>query len=182
MKPRVKAGTSKAAAADRRESFIRAYISNGQNATQAAITAGFSAKTAIVKGSQLLTEVNVKARIAELSEKTAKITGLDMERTLREVARLGYSDTRKLYTESGNLKDPADWDDDTAAAVSGVEITEEFEGRGEDRISTGFTKKVKLWDKGAALEKAMKFHGLYEKDNSQRGESIQIQVVLVPGK
>jgi hypothetical protein len=29
------------------------------------------------------------------------------------------------------------------------------------------------------LEKAMKFHGLYEHDNAQRGENLKIQAILV---
>lgn len=41
-KPRVKAGTSAQAAAERRERFVEAYITNGGNGKQAAITAGFA--------------------------------------------------------------------------------------------------------------------------------------------
>lgn len=88
-----------------------------------------------------------------------------MERTLQEVARVGYFDMRKLYNPDGTEKSPHEWDDDTAGAISHI----------------GPHGAVPF-DKNNALEKAMKFHGLYEKDNSQRGESIQIQVVLVPGK
>ena len=44
---------------------------------------------------------------------------------------------------------------------------------------TGRTTKLKVWDKNAALEKAMKHLGLYEKDNSQRAPNLALQVVLV---
>ena len=36
----------------------------------------------------------------------------------------------------------------------------------------GHTTKLKHWDKNAALEKAMKFHGLYEKDNAQKPAAV----------
>ena len=36
----------------------------------------------------------------------------------------------------------------------------------------GLTRKLKQWDKNAALEKAMKFHGAYEKDNAQPNAAV----------
>jgi phage terminase small subunit len=44
-----------------------------------------------------------------------------------------------------------------------------------DGAVVGQVKKVKLWDKNSALEKAMKHLGLFEKDNSQdKGMKITI--------
>lgn len=181
-KPRVKAGTSKSAALARRKAFAKAYLANGRNATEAALAVGFSPRSAHVRGLELVKDRVTSALIEEAHAELSKITGLDMERTLREVARVSYSDTRKLYREDGTLKPPAEWDDDSAAAVAGVETLEEFDGRGEERKLIGYTKKLKIWDKNAALEKAMKFHGLYEKDNAQRAESLSLEVVLVSAK
>ena len=176
---RVKAGTSKSAAAVRKTAFIAAYLANGRNATQAAITAGYSEKGARVRGSQLLADRNVSTAITERTEAIEKITGLDQERTLREVARVAYSDIRKVFRHDGTMVPIAEMDDDTAAIVGSVETLEEFSGTGEDREVSGYTKKIKLWDKNAALEKAMKFHGLYEKDNSQTASNITVEVVVV---
>jgi hypothetical protein len=78
----------------------------------------------------------------------------------------------------GCMKDPREWDDATAAAVASIEIVEEFSGTGADRKLVGHTKKVKLWDKNAALEKALKHLGLYERDNTQRSENLSLQVLL----
>lgn len=178
-KPRAKAGTSKAAAKDRRQAFVAAYLSNGRNATQAAITAGYSPKTATVKASQLLRDVNIAQQVAVVSERAAAIAGLTVERTLQEIARVAYQDPRKLFDEKGNLKSIPDLDDDAAASVASLEVTEEFEGIGKDRESVGFTKKIKLWDKNTALVTAARHLGLFEKDNAQRSESLALQVVLV---
>lgn len=176
---RVEAGHSKAAVAARYKKFAQAYIANGRNATQAAITAGYSPNGADVTGCQLLRNTRIAALIDEIVAKAEPISGLTAERTLRELARLAYSDTRKLYRPDGALKSPDEWDDDTAAAVSGLEVTEEFEGAGSQRVATGYNKKLKMWDKGAALNMAIRHLGLFERDNSQRAESLQLQVVLV---
>ena len=44
---------------------------------------------------------------------------------------------------------------------------------------TGRVTKIRFWDKNAALEKAMKHHGLYERDNDQKRENLIIQVQVV---
>jgi len=45
--------------------FVDYYISNGFNATQAAISAGYSAKTANSSGQRLLTNVDIKRRLSK---------------------------------------------------------------------------------------------------------------------
>ena len=37
-------------------------------------------------------------------------------------------------------------------AISSIEVFEEFEGSGKDRVYIGDTKKLKIWDKVKALE------------------------------
>ena len=68
---------------------------------------------------------------------------------------------------------------ETAAAISSVEVREEFEGQGESRKLVGYTKKIKFWDKTAAINMAMRHLGQFERDNSQRMPNLAIQVNLV---
>ena len=182
-KKRVKAGTSKAKAAERRALFIQAYIANGGNATQAAITAGFSPKGANAVGSRLSADVNIQRAIEDARGKTIAAaeaeTGVSVERTLRELGRIVHADPRKFFKDDGSLKNVADLDDDCAAALASVEVTEEFEGRGEDREMIGYLKKVKFWDKNAAIDKAMKHLGLFEKDNTQRPPVGDVHITVV---
>lgn len=70
------------------------------------------------------------------------------ERVLKEYARIGFLDTRKLYDEDGQLKNIHDLDDDTAAAVVGIEVDEIKAGQ----ATTAKTKRVKLADKKGALD------------------------------
>ena len=181
IKPRPEAGHSKAAVEQRRAIFIDAYIANGENATDAAIRAGYSAKTAYSAGGRMLKSVEVKAAIDRRRAELSKKVGLSVERTLREVARLAYSDIRKLYNEDGTLKLPHEWDDDAAAAVAGIEVDELFEGTGPAREWIGYTKKAKVFDKNAALDKAMKHHGLYEEDNDQLANAVA-RIFKIPAK
>jgi phage terminase small subunit len=176
---RVKAGTSKAAAASRRVAFRDAYMANGHNATQAAIAAGYSPKTAASQGQRLLKDVEISGELAEAAREVGDAAGLEAKRELREAGRLSRSDVRRIFRADGTLKDPHEWDDDTAAAIASIEVIEQFEGTGEDRKLSGYLKKVRLWDKNAALEKTIKHLGLYERDNAQRGESLSIKIELV---
>jgi phage terminase small subunit len=172
---RIKAGNGQAAAAARRGVFVHAYITNGHNATQAAITAGYSAKTAYSQGQRLLKYVEVSGQLADVAQKVAEIAGLTAERTLRESARISYSDPRRLCHADGSLKQIAEMDDDTRAAIASFEIDE----RKVDGIVVGRTTKIKFWDKNRALEMAMKHLGLYNRDNTRRSENLSLQVLLV---
>jgi len=175
----VRAGGGKAAAAARRETFISAFLANGHNATQAAITAGYNPKTAHSAGQRLLSHVEVSGRLADRARDVGAAAELEAKHELREAGRLSRSDVRRIFRADGTLKDPHEWDDDTAAAIASIEVIEEYEGKGEDRKLSGYLKKVRLWDKNAALEKTIRHLGLYEKDNKQRGESLPALQVLI---
>lgn len=127
----------------------------------------------------MLSNAEVASEIAKHCDKRAAKTGLTADRVLSELEKIVFSDSRKLYREDGSLKSPSEWDDDTAGFVAGLKVTEEYEGRGEDRQLVGYTKEVKQWDKLAAIDKAMKHLGLFEKDNAQRAPNLQMQIVAV---
>ena len=97
---------------------------------------------------------------------------LSAERTKLEIARLAYFDPRKMFHEDGRPKNVTELDDDTAAAVAGLEVLEEYEGHGQDRELVGHVKKYRIGDKNSALEKAAKILGLFEKDNRQQTASL----------
>lgn len=132
--------------------FVGEYLID-LNATQAAIRSGYSAKRAQEIGWQQLQKTTVQAAIQEAIAERERRTEITQDRVLRELGRIGFSDIRQLFTIDGTLLAPHDWPDDIAAAVSSVEVDELFEGRGEVRVSIGYTRKVKLWEKNSALEK-----------------------------
>lgn len=153
--------------AARRQHFAEAYLANGGNATQAAIACGLSVKTAYSAGQRMLKHVEVATRIKEQQSQLSAKFALRAEDVIRSLGQAIHFDPRKLYRPDGSLKPVHELDDDTAMALSGFEVTEEFSGRGEQRTSTGLTRKVKWLDKNVAREQAIKHLGLYERDNAQ---------------
>lgn len=119
------------------------------------------------KASALMANGKVSARVAELRERITSIGIASAKRVLLEASRLATFDPRKLFREDGSPKPINELDDDTAAALAGLDVVEEWEGSGDDRQFVGYTKKYKVADKNSALEKLFKHHGLYEKDHQQ---------------
>lgn len=87
------------------------------------------------------------------------------------MARLAFSDARRLFRPDGTIIPLHELDEDTAATVAAFEI--------ETSANGITTTKIKLWDKGAALEMAMKRLGLFARESVQQRESLQLQIVLV---
>lgn len=113
-------------------------------------------QTVIENASRLMADSNVSARVRELTDKSAIRAELTAERVLREVSRLAFFDIRKIFNEDGTLKKIWELDDDTAAGIAGIEAID-IGGEGQLMIS----KKFKVADKNAALEKLCKHLGLY---------------------
>ena len=135
--------------------FVEEYIID-LNATQAAIRAGYSKKTAQVQSARLLSNVMVRAVLSQKMEKRSEKTEISSERVLLELSRLAFLDVRKAYRKDGSLKAITEMDDDTAAAIAGFDVTESVSS-GE---VTGVLKKIKLSDKSRALELIMRHLGM----------------------
>jgi phage terminase small subunit len=154
--------------------FIEEFLKDG-NGRQAAIRAGYAENSASQSATKLLKLAHVKAAIeqgeADLIQKIQADTGITLERTLKELARLAFFDPRKLFSKDGKPLAINELDDDTAASIAGLDVLEEFDGSGKDRVFIGMTKKYKLTDKRAALDMLMKHLGGYKEDNKQSGEA-----------
>jgi len=142
---------------ERQKRFCDEYIIS-LNATDAAIKAGYSEKTARFQAAQILTKLNVQEYISERLKAREKRTEITQDRVLKELGRIAFLDIRKLFDENGKLKRITDLDDDTAAAIAGLDIctTQIKSGSkaddGEDMTLEEITKKIKNVDKKGALE------------------------------
>jgi phage terminase small subunit len=135
----------------RYERFAREYVLD-HNGKRAAIAAGYSAKTAEVKASKLLRIAKVRGLVDQYEREASERLEITKDRIERELARIGFADPRRFFDGEGRLLNPDQLGDNEAAALSSVEVFEEYQGRGEERVLTGYTKKVKFWDKKGALE------------------------------
>ena len=155
----------------RQRLFVLEYLKD-RNATKAAIRAGYSAAGAKQIGSRLLTHADVSAAVNKMADQqVAEViaeTGITLERTVKEIAKLAFFDARKMFDAKGNPLAITDLDDDTAAAIAGLDVMEEYEGSGKDRRFVGYIKKWKLADKKGALDMLMKHLGGYKADNTQK--------------
>jgi len=75
----------------RQKTFVQEYLVD-LNATQAAIRAGYSTKTARDMGCENLTKPNIQKAIAEAIASRAAKNGMDADATMREIALLASSD------------------------------------------------------------------------------------------
>lgn len=167
---------------DRRARFAQEYAKDF-NATQAAIRSGYAAKSAHVTGSRLLSDAKVQAIIQGLHAAAAVKSGITIERVQRELARIAFSDARTMYRADGSLKPPHEWDDDTAAAVAGIEANEVIltklsdEGEETDYIEKVITRKVKRWDKGRALSECVQILGMGKSINPAESGGLSITII-----
>ena len=155
---------------DKQKRFVAEYLID-LNATEAAKRAGYKASTAYSQGQRLLKHVEVAAAITEAQQKREIRTGITADRVLQELARLGLSDVRKLFTEGGNLLPPQAWGDDMAAAVAAIEVVSRSTGEKDADGATvvEHVHKVKLWDKNSALEKIAKHLGMFVERHEHTG-------------
>ena len=106
-------------------------------------------------------------RLAVVQEET----GITLQRVVKEIARLALFDARKMFDSDGRPLSIHELDDDTAAAVAGLDVLEEWDGIGQEKVLRGHVKKWKLADKKGSLDMLMKHLGGYSEDNKQKGEA-----------
>lgn len=139
--------------------FAYAYFANKGNATEAAISAGYSKKTAPQTASRLLTYVKVQELIKDLNKTLKERAIITKEQIAAELVKIGFSDIRNLFDENARLLDIKEIPDDIAASLSSVEVDQLWGSSMDGKIQIGDTKKVKLWDKLKALSALTELYG-----------------------
>jgi phage terminase small subunit len=144
------------------QKFVAEYIKSG-NLSQAARESGSTARNISQAGSQIYRRADVKLAIAELTAKVTEKLEISVERVLLEMARIGFADLRRVFDENGNLIDITRLDDDTAAAISSIEVVTTSKG---DNVE--YVKKIRTFDKRGPLDSLGKHLGIFGADNDQR--------------
>lgn len=131
--------------------FVAEYLID-QNATQAATRAGYTAKRLDQAGYELLRKPEIQAQVEIGQAKQLAAAGVTVQRIVDELAKISFADRRKLFDSEGHLLPPAQWPDDLAACVSGLEMeSATIEGPDGPRI-VAYPSKVRLVDKKGTLE------------------------------
>lgn len=160
----------------KQQKFVLEYLQDG-NATRSAKAAGYSARSASTLGERLLRDPKVKAELDRRMGKLMSKLEITAERVLQERARLAFFDVRKLFDADGNPLPIGELDDDTAAAIAGLDVERLFDGTGKGRKLIGDILKYKLADKNASLTALDKHLGLY-KDESGDSAPLSIHIHL----
>jgi len=146
----------------RQAMFVQEYLVD-LNATQAAIRAGYSAKTAYAQASRLLSDVKIAAAVTEAKAKRSERVGVSADNVLAELAKLGFANMADYMkpTPSGDPRlDFSALTRDQSAALTEVTVEDFVEGRGEDARDVRRVK-FKLADKRAALVDIGKHLGMF---------------------
>jgi len=136
---------------DKQEMFCREYLID-LNATQAAIRAGYSEKTSNEQSARLLANVSVQNRISELKAERNYRIDIDATYVLRRLIEIDQMDVIDIMTDDMSIKPVSEWPASWRRYLSGFDLTDMFEGRGEDREMVGILKKIKWPDKVKNLE------------------------------
>jgi phage terminase small subunit len=157
----------------RKEKFFVAEYPKDWNGTEAVIRSKYKAKNrqrASEIAYQLLQKTPVKEAINRAVEERLRKVGVHVEKVLTRMAQLAFVDIRKLYRPDGTLLPPNEWPEDVASAVAGVEVFEEYQGKGENRVLTGHTKKVRMWDPNPSLTNLGKNLRIFPTEKRDDGE------------
>lgn len=148
---------------DRQVQFVNEYMID-LNATQAAIRAGYSPRSAGTDGPRLLENAGVRARIDAAIAERSRRTGVNADRVVRELARIAFASAPDFINmNNAALLDSAAADD--RATISSIRVKRTTTEEGES-----IEREIRLADKIKALDLLGKHLGMFS------------QSVLVSGK
>ena len=129
--------------------FVDEYLID-LNATQAAIRAGYSAKTANREGARLLSNVDIRSSIETKRSERSQETTIDAAWVLTRLAAEATADIADLYDDAGAIKPVHEWPLIwRQGLVAGIET---FEERDHEGNLLGFVRKIKQSDRIRRLE------------------------------
>lgn len=147
------------------------------NATQAAIRAGYSKKTANEQGNRLLANVSIKAYIEKRAKDREARTEITQDRVLQELSKIGFADMNNFLRYGTEKTDTGEFDENGKPIygykqVVEVKPSDQIDGTliNEITLSRDGTFKFKLHDKMSALEKIGKHLGMFT-------DKIQAQII-----
>lgn len=144
----------------RQRRFVDEYLVD-LNATQAAIRAGYSARTADSIGLQLLRKTQVAEAIQAAMAKRQERTAIDAAYVVGKLREIAEMDVLDILQDDMSLKPVSQWPKIWRQYLTGFDLAEMFEGRGDDRSTVGILKKIRWPDKVKNLELLGRHLGIF---------------------
>lgn len=159
--------------------FCQEYLKLGMNGTQAYLNVYKSVKkeaTARTNASRLLTNANIQEYVKELQEKVEEKAIVSIEDIVKELYKIGFSNVKDLYDESGKLKEISNIDTNVASVISSIKVQQRAgamnlslkkESKDTDldvdiQHLDEWVKEIKFCDKLKALELLGKYLGMFK--------------------
>ena len=152
---------------DKQRRFCEEYLVD-MNATQAALRAGYSTRSAHSIGSENLTKPEVRAYLTGLLDAQAIDTRAQQKLCIDELMAIGFSKiTDVLSVESGkvSIRDSSSWSEKAARAVESI------------RVGKDGSISVKLHSKPSALKVLGDYLGLFGDLNTALGTLLKYGTV-----
>jgi phage terminase small subunit len=164
--------------------FVAEYLVD-HNATQAAIRAGYSKRTARQQASDLLSKPDIAQALQEALAAQQKRLEVKADDVLRELMRIGLCDLGQAFDDQGRLRPLHEMPEDVRRAIAGIEVEEEYsnpfadlprvtddglERDGGAKVAIGRVAKVRFWDKPKALELLGKYLKLFTEKHEHTGK------------
>lgn len=146
------------------------------NATQAAIRAGYSERTARSQGQRLLTNVDVQKFISELNKKVSDELEITHQDVLKKLAKWVDSDITQVLGLS--VDEVKALPEDVRKLIKSFKYRSKTYAQGESIITEDFVE-CSFVDKETAQGMINKHVGFYEVDNKQKASS-NITLVEIP--
>ena len=137
------------------------------NATQAAIRAGYSQRTAHSIGWENLKKPQIQTALQQRREQLAAERCVTPERIIDEYAKIAFMDPAQFFNEDGHLKPISKLSKDFAGAIGWMDVIKRLV-RGGHEPEVEMVIKIKFADKIRALDGLSKHLGLFEKGNQQK--------------
>ncbi len=134
------------------EAYCQSYIKSPENQSQAAIDAGFSPNTAAVKASVMMRDERIQKRIADLMEERNKRNRVSADYVLMRLVEIDQMDVLDILNDDMSIKPVSEWPKVWRQYLTGFELADMFEGRGDEKELVGILKKIKWPDKVKNLE------------------------------
>lgn len=153
------------------------YDHNCQNATKAAIDAGFKSHSARIHASKLLTRPDIKAYLKQLQDEFTRTAGISKLQWLKEQKLIGFSDITDCLSfgpDGVTVKDSGEIAKEALRAISEVS---------ETVTAQGGTVKIKLHDKQRALDAIGRHFGWLKEKPCEPGAGLKIEnsnVIVLP--
>ncbi len=152
--------------------FCEEYVID-LSGTRAAIRAGYSKKTAAEHASRLLTDVRVKAKIAELQAEIAERNRLKADDVINELRKIAFWNIRDFVGKDNTIKSIHSLNKELSTAITGIKVKESKTKIGEEVVHET-TTELKMADKLNALVNLGRHLGVFKEDNNQRAAVIKV--------